>query len=90
MYLTFVYRKRYIIIRNKTIGIYFCYKSNPTKGQALLVGEYSTRIDSIASGETKSVTFTNPLSGKSYLVYVMSDGVWVAKGLPPMTSIMPD
>lgn len=76
--------------RVTNIGIYFCYQSNPTKGQALLVGEYSTRIDSIASGETKSVTFTNPLSGKSYLVYVMSDGVWVAKGLPPMTSIMPD
>lgn len=76
--------------RVTNIGIYFCYQSNPTKGQALLVGEYSTRIDSIASGETKSVTFANPLSGKSYLVYVMSDGVWVAKGLPPMTSIMPD
>lgn len=76
--------------RVTNIGIYFCYQSNPTKGQALLVGEYSTRIDSIASGETKSVTFTNPLSGKSYLIYVMSDGVWVAKGLPPMTSIMPD
>lgn len=76
--------------RVTNIGIYFCYQSNPTKGQALLVGEYSTRIDSIASGETESVTFTNPLSGKSYLVYVMSDGVWVAKGLPPMTSIMPD
>ena len=76
--------------RVTNIGIYFCYQSNPTKGQALLVGEYSTRIDSIASGETKSVTFTNPLSGKSYLVYVMSDGVWVAKGLPPMTSIIPD
>lgn len=76
--------------RVTNIGIYFCYQSNPTKGQALLVGEYSTRIDSMASGETKSVTFTNPLSGKSYLVYVMSDGVWVAKGLPPMTSIMPD
>ena len=76
--------------RVTNIGIYFCYQSNPTKGQALLVGEYSTRIDSIASGETKSVTFTNPLSGKSYLVYVMSDGVWVAKGLPPMTSFMPD
>ena len=76
--------------RVTNIGIYFCYQSNPTKGQALLVGEYSTRIDSIASGETKSVTFTNPLSGKSYLVYVISDGVWVAKGLPLMTSIMPD
>ena len=72
------------------IGIYFCYQSNPTKGQALLVGEYSTRIDSIAARETKSVTFTNPLSNKSYLVYVISNGVWVTKGLPPMTSIMPD
>lgn len=76
--------------RVTNIGIYFCYQSNPTKGQALLVGEYSTRIDSIASGETKSVTFTNPLSNKSYLVYVISNGVWVTKGLPPMTSIMPD
>lgn len=76
--------------RVTNIGIWFCHTSNPTKGQALMAGEYSTRIDSIASGETKSVTFTNPLSNKSYLVYVMSDGVWVAKGLPPMTSVMPD
>ena len=76
--------------RVTNIGIYFCYQSNPTKGQALLVGEYSTRIDSIAAGETKSVTFTNPLSGKSYLVYIISDGVWVAKGLLPMTSFVPD
>ena len=72
------------------IGIYFCHTSNPTKGQALFSGEYSTKINSIAAGETKSVTFTNPLSGKSYLVYVMSDGVWVAKGLLPMISIMLD
>lgn len=76
--------------RVTNIGIYFCYQSNPTKGQALLVGEYLTRIDSIASGETKSVTFTNPLSNKSYLVYVISDGIWVAKGLPPLTTILPD
>lgn len=72
------------------IGIWFCHTSNPTKGQALLAGEYSTRIDSIDDGETKSVTFTNPLSNKSYLVYVISDGVWVTKGLSPMTSFMPD
>lgn len=72
------------------IGIYFCHTSNPTKGQLLMSGEYSTKINSIAAGETKSVTFTNPLSNKSYLVYVISNGVWVTKGLPPMTSIMPD
>ena len=76
--------------RVTNIGIYFCYQSNPTKGQALVRGEYSTKIASIASGETKSVTFTNPLSNKRYLVYVISNGVWVTKGLPPMTSIMPD
>ena len=76
--------------RVTNVGIYFCHTSNPTKGQSLMSGEYSTKINSIAAGETKSVTFTNPLSGKSYLLYVMSDGVWVAKGLQPMTSIMPD
>lgn len=72
------------------IGIYFCHTSNPTKGQSLISGEYSTKINSIAAGETKSVTFTNPLSNKNYLVYVISNSVWVTKGLPPMTSIMPN
>lgn len=72
------------------IGVYFCYQTDPTKGQAMVVGEYSTRINRIGLGETKSVTFNNPLSNKSYLIYVISDGVWIVKGLPPMTSIMPD
>ena len=60
------------------------------QGQALVRGEYSTKIASIASGETKSVTFTNPLSDKSYLVYVISNGVWVVKGMPPLTTVLPD
>lgn len=72
------------------VGIYFCYQSNPVKGQALVHGEYSTKINSIAAGETKSVTFTNPLSNKSYLVYVISNGVWITQGMPPMTNINPD
>ena len=72
------------------IGVYFCYQTDPTKGQAMVVGEYRTRIDRIGFGETKSVTFNNPLSGKSYLIYVYCDGAWIAKGLPPMTSIMSD
>ena len=72
------------------IGIYFCHTSNPTKGQSLMSGEYSTKINSIAAGETKSVTFINPLSNKNYLVYVISNGVWVTKGLLPKTSVMPD
>ena len=76
--------------RVTNVGIYFCYQTNPTKGQSLVNGEYSTRIDAINSGETKSVTFTNPLSNKSYLVYVISNGVWVAKGIPPLTTVLPD
>ena len=72
------------------IGVYFCYQTNPTKWQAMVSGEYSTRIDRIGLGQTKSVTFNNPLSGKSYLIYVYCDGAWVANGLPPMTSVMPE
>lgn len=76
--------------RVTNVGIYFCYQTNPTKGQALSRGEYSTKIDAINSGETKSVTFTNPLTNKSYLVYVISNGVWVAKGIPPLSTVLPD
>lgn len=72
------------------VGIYFCYTSNPIRGEALRSGEYSTKINSIAAGETKSVTFSSPLSKKSYLVYVISKGVWVERGLPPQTSTMSD
>lgn len=72
------------------VGIYFCYKTNPTKGQSLVSGEYYATIDSIASGETKIVTFVNALSDKSYLVYVISNGVWVIKGIPPMSTVLPD
>lgn len=91
---TFVNTRIKVTIKAKervtNVGIYFCYQTNPTKGQSLVNGEYYTRIDSIASGETKSVTFTNPLSDKSYLVYVISNGVWVAKGIPPLTTVLPD
>lgn len=72
------------------IGIYCCYQSNPTKGQAMVSGEYYKTIDRIGFGETKIVNFTNLLSNKSYLIYVIANGVWIVKGLPPMTSIAPD
>ena len=72
------------------IGIYCCYQSNPTKGQAMVSGEYYKKIDRIGFGETKIVNFTNLLRNKSYLIYVIADGVWIVKGLPPLTSVMPD
>ena len=91
---TFVNTRITVTIKVKervtNVGIYFCYQTNPTKGQSLVSGEYYTTIDAIDSGETKSVTFRNPLSDKSYLVYVISNGVWVAKGIPPLTTVLPD
>lgn len=72
------------------IGIYCCFQSDPTKGQSMVIGEYSQRIDRISFGETKIVNFTNLLRNKSYLIYVIVDGVWIVKGLPPFTSVMPD
>lgn len=72
------------------IGIYCCYQSNPTKGQAMLSGEYYNKIARIGFGETKIVNFSNLLSNKSYLIYVIVEGVWIVKGMSPLTTVLPD
>lgn len=72
------------------IGIYCCYQTDPTKGQAMASGEYYRTISRMTRGETQIVNFYNLLSNKSYLIYVIASGVWIVKGLPPLTSIMPD
>lgn len=72
------------------IGIYCCYQTDPTKGQAMASGEYYRTISRMTRGETQIVNFNNLLSNKSYLIYVIASGVWIVKGLPPLTSIMPD
>lgn len=72
------------------IGIYCCYQTDPTKGQAMASGEYYRTISKMSRGETQIVNFNNLLSNKSYLIYVIASGVWIVKGLPPLTSIMPD
>lgn len=72
------------------IGIYCCYQTDPTKGQAMASGEYYRTISRMSRGETQIVNFNNLLSNKSYLIYVIASGVWIVKGLPPLTSIMPD
>ncbi len=72
------------------IGIYCCYQTDPTKGQAMVSGEYYRTISRMTRGETQIVNFNNLLSNKSYLIYVIVSGVWIVKGLPPFTSIMPD
>lgn len=72
------------------IGIYCCYQTDPTKGQAMVSGEYYRTISRMSRGETQIVNFNNLLSNKSYLIYVIASGVWIVKGLPPLTSIMPD
>lgn len=72
------------------IGIYCCYQTDPTKGQAMVSGEYYRTISRMTRGETQIVNFDNLLSNKSYLIYVIASRVWIVKGLQPLTSIMPD
>lgn len=75
----------------KDVAVFCVYQTDPTKGQSMVVGEYMNTIGTMKAGETKTATFTNLTSGKSYKIYVIANGVWVAKGLFPfVSSINPD
>ena len=74
----------------KDVTVYCVYQTDPSKGQAMVVGEYYNTIGTMNAGETKTATFRNLTSGKSYKIYVIASGVWVAKSLIPFTSIDPD
>lgn len=56
----------------------------------MVVGEYVNTVGTMNAGETKTVSFTNLTSGKSYKIYVIANYTWVVKGLSPFSSIMPD
>ena len=73
------------------VTVYCVYQTDPSKGQTMVSGEYYKTIGTMKAGETKTATFTNLTSGKSYKIYVIANGVWVAKGLSPFSSgIDPD
>lgn len=73
------------------VTVYCVYQTDPSAGQSMVVGEYYNTIGTMKAGETKTVTFRNLTSGKSYKIYVIANGVWVAKGLFPFSSsIDPD
>ena len=73
------------------VAVYCVYQTDPTKGQSMVAGEYMNTIGTMKAGETKTTTFKNLTSGKSYKLYVIANGVWVAKGLVPFSSgISPD
>lgn len=74
----------------KNVAVYCVYQTDPSKGQSMVVGEYMNTVGTMNAGETKTVRFTNLTSGKSYKIYVIANGVWVAKGLLPFSSINPD
>lgn len=75
----------------ENVAVYCVYQTDPTKGQSMVVGEYMNTIGTMKAGETKTVTFRNLTSGKSYKIYVIANGVWVAEGLFPfVSSIDPD
>ena len=67
------------------VSVYCVYQTDPTKGQSIVTGEYVNTIGTIKAGETKTAVFRNLTSGKSYKIYVIASGVWVAKGLVPLS-----
>lgn len=74
----------------KNVAVYCVYQTDPSKGQTMVVGEYMNTVGTMNAGETKTVSFTNLTSGKSYKIYVIANYTWVVKGLFPFSSIMPD
>lgn len=73
------------------VAVYCVYQTDPTKGQTIVTGEFMHTIGTIKAGETKTTTFRNLAIDKSYKLYVIANGVWVAKGLFPFISnISPD
>lgn len=70
------------------VAVYCVYQTDPTKGQSMVAGEYMNTIGTMKAGETKTTTFKNITSDKSYKLYVIANGVWVAKGLVPLSSGM--
>lgn len=73
------------------VTVYCVYQTDPSAGQSMVAGEYYNTIGTMKAGETKTATFRNLTSGKSYKIYVIANGVWVAKGLIPfVSSIDPD
>ena len=73
------------------VTVYCVYETDPSAGQNMVTGEYYETIGTMKAGETKTATFRNLTSGKSYKIYVIANGVWVTKGLIPFSSgIMPD
>ena len=73
------------------VTVYCVYQTDPSAGQSMVTGEYYYSIGTMNAGETKTATFRNLTSGKSYKIYVIANGVWVAKGLFPFISnIDPD
>lgn len=74
----------------KNVAVYCVYQTDPSAGQSMVTGEYYNTIGTMNAGETKTATFRNLTSGKSYKIYVIANGTWVRKGLIPFSSIMPD
>ena len=72
------------------VAVYCVYQTDPTKGQSMVVGEYMNTIGTMNAGETKTTTFRNLTTGKSYKIYVIANHIWVAKELYPFISHIPD
>lgn len=72
------------------VAVYCVYQTDPTKGQSMVVGEYMNTIGTMNAGETKTTTFRNLTTGKSYKIYVIANHIWVAKEIYPFINNIPD
>lgn len=70
--------------------VYFVYQSDPSNGEALIMGESYRNVGAIGAGKTKTLLFTPPVTGKNYKIYVSSENAWVVKGLFPMQEVIPE
>lgn len=70
--------------------VYFVYQSDPSNGEALIMGESYRNVGAIGAGETKKLFFNPSVTGKNYRIYVSSENVWVVKGLFPIQEFIPE
>lgn len=70
----------------KNVAVYCVYKTDPSKGEHMVTGEYMSTVGTMNAGEIKTVSFSNLKSEESYRIYVIANYTWIVKGLYPFIS----
>lgn len=68
------------------VAVYCVFKTDPSKGESMVIGEYMRTVGTMNAGEIKTVSFSNLKIEESYRIYVIANYTWVAKGIYPFIS----